>query len=202
MAIDKKTSFFSSLTLACCSFLLINSTLLLAEASTPPLEKNLPQDKKVTQHQSAHPNKTRSLAKGQTSPSASLQQLSWLTGHWRGELDGAIIEEVWGDPIGDSMVAAFKQVKNGRVVFYEIEVIRQIGDSLILQLKHFTDDLKGWEKQNETVDFPLVAIEDNAVYFDGFTIERVSPDQITMHVRISQGETVNELSFVYHRVKP
>jgi hypothetical protein len=41
------------------------------------------------------------------------------------------------------MMATFKLVIDNKVSFYEIEIIREIEDSLILQLKHFGGDLKG-----------------------------------------------------------
>lgn len=38
------------------------------------------------------------------------------------------------------MVATFKLIDGDNVVFYEIEIIREIENSLILQLKHFGPD--------------------------------------------------------------
>jgi hypothetical protein len=39
-------------------------------------------------------------------------------------------------------MAPFKLVTDNKVSFYEIEIIREIDDSLILQLKQFNSDLK------------------------------------------------------------
>jgi len=87
-----------------------------------------------------------------------LENISWISGNWKGEALGGIAEENWSKPSGGSMMASFKLIKDGKVLFYEIEIIREVENTLILQLKHFNNDLKGWETKDETVDFPLKEI--------------------------------------------
>ncbi len=93
------------------------------------------------------------------SPAANLNDISWIAGHWKGEAFGGITEEIWSPPLGDSMMFVFKLVNDGKVSFYETGYIKQVGKTLILQLKHFHGDLRGWEEKDETVDFKLVKIE-------------------------------------------
>jgi len=151
---------------------------------------------------SAHAEgKTLSFREGMTSPPATLEDAAWMAGLWRGEAFGGVAEENWSPPLGDSMAGAFKLVSDGKVTFYELEIIREVGDTLILQLKHFHGDLKGWEEKDQTVDFPLVKVTENALYFEGFTIERVGPDAMNMYVMIEEGETAQEVLFAYKRVK-
>jgi hypothetical protein len=90
------------------------------------------------------------------SPKASLSDISWLAGHWRGEGMGGIIEEVWSAPLAGSMMGSFKFVEDGKVKFYELELIIEENETLILRIKHFHANLKGWEEKDETVDFKLV----------------------------------------------
>lgn len=143
---------------------------------------------------------TLTLEPGQQSPEASIGQLSWLAGHWRGEALGGVVEEHWAPPSSGSMVGTFKLSSNGTVKFYEIEVIREVANSLVLQLKHFGQDLKGWEEKDQTVDFALVKMEDNAAYFDGFTIRNVSDDEMHMIVVIGNEPTREEVKFKYRRL--
>lgn len=145
-------------------------------------------------------SETLTLAPGQASPKANIGQLSWMTGHWRGEALGGMVEEHWAPPPAGSLVGSFKLSSNGKVKFYEIEIIREVADSLVLQLKHFNHDLKGWEEKEQTVDFPLVKIEDNAAYFDGFTIRKISADEMHMFVVFSREAELKEASFKYKRV--
>ena len=108
------------------------------------------------------------------SPPANLSDVSWLAGDWVGKAFGGEVQEFWAPPLGDSMMGAFKLVVNDKVKFYELCQIREENSTLVLRLKHFHGDLKGWEKQDETVDFRLVKIEKDAAYFEGFTITEPS----------------------------
>lgn len=133
------------------------------------------------------------------SPKAGLEQVAWLQGHWIGEAFGGTAEEIWTAPMGDSMMFAFRLVVDGKVDFYEIGHIRQVNGSLVLQLKHFGGDLKGWEAQDETVDFPLVRLEPDGVYFDGLTYIKTA-DGINAHVLIRHDDgTYEEIGFTFKR---
>lgn len=61
-----------------------------------------------------------------------LENIAWIVGTWHGEAFGGITEEIWSEPSGGSMMATFKLIVDEKVQFYEIEVIREIEDSLIL----------------------------------------------------------------------
>lgn len=136
------------------------------------------------------------------SPSARLTDVAWIAGHWRGEALGGITEEIWTPPLGESMMCAFKLIKDGKVQFYEIVTLLQDSNTLHLRLKHFNRDLTGWEEKEETVDFPLVKIEENRAYFDGFTFENVDEDTMNIYVLLSSKDgAANEMLFPYQRVK-
>jgi len=111
-----------------------------------------------------------------------LENIAWISGTWHGEAFGGITEEIWSEPSGDSMMASFKLINDGKVTFYEIEIIREIENSLILQLKHFNYDLKGWETKDETVDFPLIEITPNKVAFEGMVFEKVNETEMNIYV--------------------
>ena len=117
---------------------------------------------------------TLSVNDNESSPKASIQDVAWIAGHWQGEALGGTTEEIWSAPIGDSMMGSFRLIKFNKVSFYEIETISEESGSLILRLKHFHGDLKGWEEKDETVDFPLVKLDGQTAYFDGMTFEKVS----------------------------
>lgn len=129
-----------------------------------------------------------------------LENIAWISGNWKGEAFGGQTEENWSKPSGDSMMAAFKLINNGKVTFYEIEIIREVNNTLILQLKHFGGDLKGWETKDETVDFPLKYITENKVVFEGMTFEKVSKNEMNVYVDIKndKGEIEN-LKFNYKK---
>jgi hypothetical protein len=136
------------------------------------------------------------------SPPATLKEVEWMAGHWRGEAFGGITEEIWSPPLGGSMMCSFKLVKDGKVSFYEIVALMEEAGSLIIRLKHFHGDLKGWEERDKTIDFPLVKLEGNRAYFDGMTFERVSGDELNVFVMIGKPGEEKEVLFNYKRFKP
>ncbi len=145
---------------------------------------------------------TLSLQEGQSSPKATIGEVAWIAGHWQGEAFGGITEEIWSPPMGNGMVASFRLVVENKTSFYEIETITEENETLILRLKHFGPDLKGWEEKDETVDFPLVKLGKNRAYFNGLTFERISEDEMNIYVVISEKEgEQNEVKFPYQRVR-
>jgi len=141
------------------------------------------------------------LAPGESSPPASIGDVAWIAGAWQGEALGGRCDEVWSPPAGGAMMGMFRLVKNGQPVFYELLVISQEQGSLILRLKHFGPHLKGWEKQAETVDFPLVKLTPTAAYFSGLTFRRDGADRLRVFVSSKQKDgSITELRFDYTRV--
>lgn len=133
------------------------------------------------------------------SPDATLEDVSWIEGHWRGEAFGGIVEEIWSPPLGNSMMCAFKLVVNNKVKFYEIVAIIEVENSLIIKLKHFSGNLTGWEEKDETVDFRLVEVTENKAYFDGFTFEKISENDMNIYVVVENNGKKEEMKFVYSR---
>ena len=151
---------------------------------------------------SLHAQNTLSLIDGQSSPEASIEDVSWIAGHWKGEAFGGTTEEIWSPPMGDAMMCVFRLVKDDQANFYEIETITEENETLILRLKHFGANLKGWEEKDETVDFPLVKLEQYKAFFDGLTFERISEQEMNVYVVIQQKDgTQNEMKFPYRLVE-
>ena len=137
------------------------------------------------------------------SPPATLESLKWLAGHWRGEAFGGITEEVWTPAIGGSMMCAFKLVADGKVTFYELVSIIEEGGTLIMKLRHFHNDLRGWEEKDNPLTFRLVKVTADRVYFDEFTYERAGDNDLNIYVVIKQRDgSESEVKFAYKRFRP
>jgi hypothetical protein len=143
---------------------------------------------------------TVQLKAGQQSPAASLDQIDWIAGHWQGEAFGGIVEEIWSPASGGSMMCVFRLINNDQVSFFEICTITEEEGSLILRIKHFHPDLKGWEEKDETVDFPLVKFSGSRAWFSGFTFERINDREMNVYVQTGdeQGQE-KEVKFNYKR---
>ena len=145
--------------------------------------------------------RTRTLAPGQQSPPARIADVAWDAGRWVGEGFGAKVEEVMSPPAGNAMIGHFSMVGKEGPSFYELVQIREEAGSLVYRVKHFQPDLIGWEEKEKSVTFPLVAIEKDAIYFDGLTIARTGPDEVTHWIRLKNKDgTAEEAKLVYRRM--
>jgi len=143
--------------------------------------------------------RTFKLAPGAKSPPATLADMKWLAGHWVGEALGGVSEEIWSPPKAGSMMGMYRLVKDGKPVFYELLTIVEEQGSLVLRLKHFHSDLKGWEDKDRTVEFALVAVRDGVVQFEGMSFH---PQGDTLIVYLASGQTgggAREEVFSYKR---
>lgn len=150
----------------------------------------------------SYAQETRALKPGGASPPARLEDLAWLQGQWEGAGLTGPATEVYSSPAGGQISGHFRQLREGRVFFFEIMAIAQVGPSLEYRLKHFNEDLTGWEEKGTVLKFPLVAIERDAWYFDGLTIKRDGANGMIGAVRIGNKDgSSREAVFKYQRVK-
>ncbi|MFN2385191.1 MAG: DUF6265 family protein [Thermoanaerobaculia bacterium] len=129
---------------------------------------------------------TLKLEKSQASPKAKVADLAWLTGRWVGEFMGGRGEEIFAPPEGDTMIGMFRLVRDGKIVFSELIYIVEEEGSLVLKLKHFDRELKGWEEKDVVRAFPLVKRTESEAYFDGITYRKEGPDGMRFFVAVRQ----------------
>jgi len=145
---------------------------------------------------------TRSATPGATPPPATLADLAWLVGSWEGQGISGPARETYMPAMGGQMAGHFIQTRGDGIWFYEIMTIVERGGSLAYRLRHFNADLTGWEERNQVLDFPLVAREGDAFYFNDLTIRRDGPDGMIGAVRIRNPDgTSREAVFRYRRVR-
>ena len=150
---------------------------------------------KVTEH-------TVKLAPGEKLPPAKIADMQWLAGHWIGEAFGGTAEELWAEPVGDTMAGMYRLHKAGKTIFYEILTVSEKDGSLVVRLKHFNPDLTGWEEKNEVRSFPLVAKRDGALQFEGMSFHPQG-DQLTIYLAVEhKDKPLEEVTFKYRRVVP
>lgn len=129
-----------------------------------------------------------------------MEQISWIAGDWHGEAMGGTFEESWSPPSGGSMMGMFKMINDDKVVFYEIlTIVPTKDDSLVLRLKHFHPDLKGWEEKDDSVEFPFVSVSEKEAKFDGLRFVKTAEDKMEILVTMKQGEKTSEVKFACQR---
>ncbi len=84
---------------------------------------------------------------------ASIGDLAWLAGHWRGQDGNDIIEEHWSEPQAGTLMCMFRWIHDNKVRFFELVTIETDEDGqLRLRIKHFNPGLRGWEEKDELGD--------------------------------------------------
>lgn len=154
----------------------------------------------VSQAQSQNTEHTLRLDDPTNRPAASIEDMKWLVGTWRGEGLGGTVEEVWSAPSAGTMMGVFKATREGKPSFYEILIVAEEEGSLILKLKHFHPDLTGWEEKDEVVEFPLVALKKEEALFSGLTYRLGKEGELRAYVASSQDGKAGEFELVLRRV--
>ncbi len=134
-------------------------------------------------------------------PPATLEDVSWLVGSWKGEAFGGTFEEVWNPPSFGSMVGFFKLMGDEAVAFYELLLLVEEEGSLSLKVKHFNPDFSAWEEREDYVDFRFVSADDDVIHFSGISFYRLSDNEIHGWIRMRSGDQIREEKLVYRRVE-
>ncbi len=146
---------------------------------------------------------TRIASADHVPPEASISDMAWLAGQWRGTgIENATAYESWLPANGGTMVGTFVQENaEGGIMFTEHLYLMEEEGSLVLRLKHFTADLTGWEEKDDTTSFRLVAMEPGAAFFHGLTLRKDGEDGLVAAVRMRKKDgSSSELIFRFTRI--
>ncbi len=140
-------------------------------------------------------------------PSAKLAEISWMAGTWKADVSGDQLDEYWSPPSGDSMFGAFRWMKGGKPWMYEILMIAEEGNDVVLRLKHFDHKLVGWEEKAESVAFRLVGHDAQTAEFERIeseertklTYRKPSPDEFIVELEHTTKEGMKKDEFRFRR---
>jgi hypothetical protein len=97
-------------------------------------------------------------------PSSALDKMAFLAGHWRGERDDAVIEEMWLAPAGGVAQGMVRLVKGGEIATIELIVVTAERDRVVMRYNHFYPDCRPWEKDGP-IELVLTKAEDGKAVF-------------------------------------
>jgi hypothetical protein len=101
-------------------------------------------------------------------PSVGLAAAAFMQGHWIGTQDGALSEEIWTAPAGDSMLGMWRLVAGGRARVTELLAISEDPESgLVLRLRHFDGALVAREEKDAPLVLRLRAAAEGELSFEG-----------------------------------
>lgn len=146
---------------------------------------------------------TYSLPKDAPLGSGKLADVAWLSGSWKGTAFGQQFEEVWNPASAGSMMGMWKLFDPEKGVnFYEILLLKEQDDGLVLLVKHFSKDFVAWEEKDQFVTFRLVKVEEEAVHFSGLSFYKNGPDRIDGYIVMNHKDgSKTEHHLAYQRVK-
>ena len=128
------------------------------------------------------------------SPNATLEDVKWLSGNWKGTSPFGICQENWDEPSGKTMMFCFKMINDNKVSFYEFGQVIEKDKSIEMQIRHFSGDLKPWENEKPEI-FKFIKKEDNRFYFDGITYEKVGDKILNVYVYLEENKEEIKFSF-------
>ncbi len=119
-------------------------------------------------------------------PVKQLKDLSFLSGKWVTSSQWGEMEEYWSQPMGNSMMCAYRCVKDGKVIFYEFVVIEQEATGPVMKLRHFNPGNIAWEEKDKPYEYPLVFVEADRARFErpdkktALTFYRISSNKLNV----------------------
>lgn len=115
---------------------------------------------------------------------AKVTELAFMAGTWTQHHKWGNMEEYWSEPMGDNMVSSFRNVKDGKVTFYEFVVIEQTDNIPVMKMRHFNRGSIAWEEKNRPYLLPLVKLEKDFAGFESLdkkvrlAYKRVGPEKM------------------------
>jgi hypothetical protein len=133
-----------------------------------------------------------------TADKFDINNYSWLAGHWTGDGFGGVSDEVWSLPAGGVMMGVYRNIQDGKVVFYEFITLDETG----MKLKHFTPEMKAWEEKEDFVHFEMIEATADKLTLKGLVLERKSDTEMDISLKMKQNGEVRTEVFHMKRVSP
>lgn len=115
-------------------------------------------------------------------PIKNIKDLAFMAGKWKTHSAWGDMEENWSEPLGNSMMCAYRCIKDGKVIFYEFIVIEQMDSGPVMKLRHFSPGNIGWEEKDKPYEYPLMFLEPDKARFErpdkktALTFHRTGPE--------------------------
>lgn len=100
-------------------------------------------------------------------PGATLADVAFIAGHWKGEMGSSLSEEIWASPSGDNMMGMWRLVAGGQVKLFEFLNIVQEAEGPVFRLRHFDRQGVGREEKDKPVVLKLVSLKPREAAFEG-----------------------------------
>ncbi len=128
-----------------------------------------------------------------------LEGLSWLSGCWRADLEGTVLEEHWSTPVGGTMVGFSRAVEQDETVFIEFSSIARTEEGVF----YTAFIIAG----NQITPFKMVALDSSEVIFTNpdhdfpqtITYQRLSAEELLIRLQGVENGQEKEESYAMKR---
>ncbi len=114
-------------------------------------------------------------------PAVAIEDLGFLTGSWRGESHGSLIEETWLPPEEGNLTGVFRMTGDGAVQLVEIMTLTEVDDGIVYRLRHFDTALVPWKSEADgPIQAKAVLVDKDSVRFEfeeGDDLEAITYDR-------------------------
>ena len=130
-------------------------------------------------------------------PSASIEDVNWMTGNWAGQLGPNQLEENWIKAEGSSIAAMVRMTGNDATSMFEMITIEEVDGSLVLNIQQFDPGFVARTPAPQTME--LSEITENSVHFVATSeggmaslgYSNPDPDTFIIHVGQASGNTLD-----------
>lgn len=107
------------------------------------------------------------LLQSPVAPAASIESYEFLSGTWRGESHGSVIEETWLPPEAGNLTGVFRMSGEGRVQLVEIMTLTEEDVGVMYRLRHFNTALVPWKSEADgPIEAKAVLVDSDSVRFE------------------------------------
>lgn len=116
----------------------------------------------------------------------TLDDLSFLEGHWIGQFNGGPIEASWTAPAADNIIGYIRMMKDDKPTMYELFVFEQTKDGPVAMVKHFKPGMVALEEKDVHDHYVFLTAKKNEALFEKddasvrIIYERRSPTQLVI----------------------
>ncbi len=116
----------------------------------------------------------------------TLDDLSFLEGHWLGQFNGGSIEASWTAPAAENIVGYIRMMKDDKPTMYELFVFEQTDKGPVAMVKHFKPGMVGLEEKDVHDHYIFLSAKENEALFEKddasvrIIYERRSPTQLVI----------------------
>jgi hypothetical protein len=127
---------------------------------------------------------TLSASPPRAQPTATIDQLAFMTGHWTRTTDGMHVEQVFLPPAAGTMVGMQRRTRDDATLVSYFFIIQQTDDGIICRFKHFENDYATYEDRNNSGPRTFTMIENSP---SSATFEERTPEgSLYLRYRINE----------------